>query len=379
MNRIQATARFQKIDNFANLGNLYVLLIRISSIIILISAIIIVRTKMKSNATQKDVAKMAGVSQATVSLVLNGAGSNSISDTTVAKINEAVRVLGYLPNYMARALRTNQTMTLACVVPDIMNPYYPALIRGVQAVAEAAGYDVITVSTDGQKERELHYLKMALQGRIDGVIGVFFGLGIIDLEPFIEAGIPIVRLEASVKRGGPISIDDFFVDNSQAAEDLTSFLISKGHSRIAMIAGRGGPQSVRVDGYRKALQSKRLKALIQLDDAFTEEGGARAAVKLLDKGEKPTAIIAANDLMAIGVMHALMGRGLSIPDEIAVAGFDDIPAARLVSPSLTTVTQFQNSLGAQAAHALVERLNGTVIGPGRATQQPYRIIERLST
>jgi LacI family transcriptional regulator len=204
-------------------------------------------------------------------------------------------------------------------------------------------------------------------------------LGIIDLEPFIEAGIPIVRLEASVKRGGPISIDDFFVDNCQAAEDLTSFLISKGHSRIAMIAGRGGPQSVRVDGYRKALQSKRLKTLIQLDDAFTEEGGARAAVKLLDKGEKPTAIIAANDLMAIGVMHALMDHGLSIPDEIAVAGFDDIPAARLVSPSLTTVTQFQNSLGAQAAHALVERLNGTAIGPGRATQQPYRIIERLST
>ena len=151
---------------------------------------------MKSNATQKDVAKMVGVSQATVSLVLNSPGSNSIPETTVAKINEAVRVLGYLPNHMARSLRTNQTMTLACIVPDIMNPYYPSLVRGVQEVAEAAGYDVITVSTDGQKERELHYLNMALQGRIDGAIGVFFGLGIIDLEPFINAGIPIVRLEA---------------------------------------------------------------------------------------------------------------------------------------------------------------------------------------
>lgn len=334
---------------------------------------------MKSNATQKDVAKMVGVSQATVSLVLNSPGSNSIPETTVAKINEAVRVLGYLPNHMARSLRTNQTMTLACIVPDIMNPYYPSLVRGVQKVAEAAGYDVITVSTDGQKERELHYLNMALQGRIDGAIGVFFGLGIIDLEPFINAGIPIVRLEASLKKGGSISIDDLFVDNCQAAEDLTSFLISKGHSQIAMVAGRGGPQSVRIDGYCKALQSEKLKTLIQLDDAFTEEGGSRATVELLDKGEKPTAIIAANDLMAIGVMHALMNRGMSIPDEIAVAGFDDIPAARLVSPSLTTVTQFQNSLGAQAAHTLVERLNGTAIGPGRATQQPYKIIERLST
>ncbi|PCI87617.1 MAG: LacI family transcriptional regulator [Hyphomicrobiales bacterium] len=334
---------------------------------------------MKPTATQKDVARKAGVSQATVSLVLNGSGGGSIPESTVLKINQAMKELGYSPNYMARALRTNQTMTLVCVVPDITNPYYPLLVRGVQTVAEAAGYDVITVNTDGKKDRELHYINMARQGRVDGVVGVFFGLTIRDMLPFVEVGIPIVRLEASVKTGGSIAVDDVFVDNCQAAEDLTSFLMSKGHRSIAMIAGRDGPQSVRVDGYLKALQAKGFKARIQLDDAFTEEGGARAATVLLDEGERPTAIIAANDLMAIGAMHTLLDRNVSIPDEIAIAGFDDIPSSRLVSPALTTVTQFQHNLGAEAARTLIKRLNGLVTGGGRVTELPYKIIERSST
>lgn len=335
---------------------------------------------MKPIATQKDVAKEAGVSQATVSLVLSGAGGGSIPAVTILKVNEAVSALGYSPNYLARALRTNQTMTIACLVPDITNPFYPSLVRGVQSIAESAGYDVIIVNTNGDRDRELHYLDMARQGRVDGIVGVFFGLTIHDMKPLIEAGTPIVRLEASVKNGGAIAVDDVFIDNHRAAEQLTEFLMSKGHKSIAMIAGRAGLQSVRVDGYRKGLEANDLSPRIELADAFTEQGGARATAALLDNNTtRPTAIIAVNDLMAIGVMQALRDKNISIPNEIAVAGFDDIPSARLVSPALTTVAQFQDKLGVEAARSLIERLNGSITGPGRAKQLGYEIIERTST
>jgi len=188
-----------------------------------------------------------------------------------------------------------------------------------------------------------------------------------------------VRLEASVKKGGAIPVDDVYVDNFNAARDLTRFLIDKGYKGIGMIAGRGGPQSVRVDGYLSALGPLRLRPQVELDDAFTEGGGARAAARLLDSGGSVGAIIAANDLMAIGAMHTLADRGISVPDEIAVAGFDDISASRLVSPSLTTVRQHQETMGAEAARILLQRLDGTIEGPGTARPHPYEIIERSST
>jgi len=334
---------------------------------------------MGSTVTQKDVAREAGVSQATVSMVVNGNGAGSILDETAVRVNEAAERLGYTPNRFARALRTSRTMTLACIVPDITNPFYPSLVRSVQDTAEAVGYDVIAVSSDGERERELHYLDMARQGRVDGLIGVFFSLRIPDFRPIADRGVPIVRIEASVKSGGPVTVDEVFVDNFSAAFDLTRFLVGKGHRSIAMIAGRGGPQSVRVDGYARSLASAGLRPRVRLDPAFTEEGGARAVRALLKNGSRPTAIIAANDLMAIGAMHALADRRISIPGEVAVAGFDDIPASRLVSPALTTVTQFQDRLGTEAAHMLLERLTGGTDGPGRVRTHPYEIIERSST
>ena len=335
--------------------------------------------KVAATATQKDVAREAGVSQATVSIVLNGTEGQSIPLDTIARVNQAVERLGYSPNRFAQALRTNRTMTLACVIPDITNPYYPSLVRGVQVEAEAAGYDVITVNSDGQRGRELHYLNMARQGRVDGLIGVFFALTVADIRPVIERGTPIVRLEASVKKGGAVQVDDVYVDNYSAACDLTRFLIDKGHRNIAMIAGRGGPQSVRVNGYANTLEPLGLTPLVELDDAFTEDGGARALAKLLDAGQTPGAVIAANDLMAIGAMHMLAERGISVPGDIAVAGFDDIPASRLVAPSLTTVRQHQEDMGAEAARILLRRLDGKIKGPGQAKPHPYEIIERSST
>ena len=329
--------------------------------------------------TQRDVARLAGVSQTTVSLVLSGASTTSIPPETLERVQAAMRELGYVPNRWAQALKTNRTMTIACVVPDISNPFYPSLLRGLQAVADDAGYDVITVNTDGTAEREQRFLNWSLEGRVDGVIGVFFTLRAADFKPLTDADIGVVRIESSTKKDGPLPVDNLFIDNEAAAAAMTRHLIARGYRRIAMIAGIGGPQEGRLRGYEAALVEAGRKPLIVADEAFNEDGGFRAAQQLLAQANRPDAIFAANDLMAIGAMAAARDAGFAIPDDVAIAGFDDIFAARLVTPALTTIAQFQYDLGAAAAEVLLDRLRRGNVGPGTSQAMPFRLIERSST
>lgn len=328
--------------------------------------------------TQKDVADRAGVSQATVSMVLNGGGMSSVSAETRERIVVVAREIGYAPNRFARALKTRRTMTIACVVPDITNPFYPSLIRGVQKTAQSDGYDVITLNTDGYATQEQHFLSWAREGRVDGVVGVFFTLRVKDFAPLIESGVPVLRIEAAEKRGGPIAIDDLYVDSRAAARTMTEYLVARGHRRIAMAAGAGGPQTVRVEGYREAVLAEGLDPFVVVEETFDETGGFRATERILGSDFSPTAIFGANDLVAIGVMQALSERGIAIPGQIAVAGFDDISAARLVTPPLTTITQFQDRMGARAAAILLERLTGKRGGQGTAEMMPFQLVERGS-
>ncbi|KKC31752.1 LacI family DNA-binding transcriptional regulator [Devosia psychrophila] len=330
-------------------------------------------------ATQKDVARLAGVSQASVSMVLSGSPSPALSAETLYRINEAAAELGYTPNRFAQALKTNRTMTIACMVPDITNPFYPALMRGIQSVTDTLGYDVIAVNTDGTMERERHFLDWSRQGRVDGLIGVFFNLRAQDFKPLIDAGMPVVRIESAKKRGGDLAIDDIYVDSQAASFAVTQYLIAKGHRRIAMVAGRGGPQAVRIEGYKAALAAASLIPDVMLETAFSEENGFAAAEKILQREERPTAIFAANDLMAIGVMQLLRERNVAIPADIAVVGFDDISAAKLVTPSLTTVAQFQYQMGVKAAEILMQRLRGVSTTIGTAIEMPFSLVERGST
>jgi len=330
-------------------------------------------------ATQKDVARLAGVSQASVSMVMSGLASPALSAETLDRINEAASELGYMPNRFAQALKTNRTMTIACMVPDITNPFYPALMRGIQSVTDTLGYDVIAVNTDGTLERERHFLDWSRQGRVDGLIGVFFNLRAQDFKPLVDAGMPVVRIESAKKRGGELAIDDIYVDSQAASFAVTQYLIAKGHRRITMVAGRGGPQAVRIEGYKAALAAASLVPDVVLESAFSEENGFAAAEKILLREERPTAIFAANDLMAIGVMQSLRERNIAIPTDIAVVGFDDISAAKLVTPSLTTVAQFQYQMGIKAAEILMERLRGATGATGTAIEMPFSLVERGST
>jgi LacI family transcriptional regulator len=332
-----------------------------------------------SRPTQKDIAKLAQVSQATVSLVLNGVGDSSVPPVTQRKVLRVARNLGYVPNRVAQSLRTRRTKTIACVVPDINNPFYPALERGAQNGAEASGYDVLIYNTDGLLAKERKCLDRLLEGRVDGVIGVFFHLTARDLRPLLERKIAIVRIEASPKKVGPWPLDNLFVDNGSAAKAATQYLIERGHRHIAMIAGTGGPERNRISGYLQALAEVGLTPQLVRHGDFNEEGGYRAVRDILAAAVRPTAIFAANDLMALGAMTAIKETKLTIPDDIALMGFDDMFAARFVTPPLSTINQFQYTLGRVAAEMVLQRLNELPNeAPGRQRQMPFEVVRRQS-
>ena len=329
--------------------------------------------------TQKDIAKLAQVSQATVSLVLNGISDGSVPQVTQRKILRAAKRLGYVPNRVAQSLRTQQTKTIACIVPDITNPFYPALERGAQKSSEINGYDVLIYNTDGLPAKERKCLDRLLEGRVDGVIGVFFHVTARDLRPLLERKIAVVRIEPNPKKTGPWPLDNLFVDNAAGAKAGTQYLIERGHRRIAMIAGTGGPERNRVSGYLQALEEAALKPQLVSRGNFNEESGYRSTKELLSTGTRPTAIFAGNDLMAFGAMNAIREAKLTIPRDIAVLGFDDIFAARFVTPPLSTISQFQYELGRVAAEMVLERLNQLPPEtPGRERQMPFEVIKRQS-
>lgn len=345
-------------------GKLYVLVIRITQV---------------QRATQKDIARRAGVSQATVSMVMKGQYEAHVSESTVKRILAVANELGYAPNRFAQALKTRRSMTVALVVPDITNPFYPSLMRGIQNVTDASNYDLMTINTDGSAVKEKHFLSWVRQGRVDGVIGVFFSLRTQDFKPLSDDGIAVVRIEAKRRHGGKEAVDNLFVDNQQAARTAIKYLLRSGHRNIAMLAGRGGPDKPRIQGYQIALEHAQLQPCLRTHDFFNETGGYELTHALFEEPTRPTAVFAANDLMAIGALQALRERSLKVPDDVSVMGFDDIPAARLVHPSLSTVAQFEHRLGERAAQVLLSRLGSDSQNRGTAEEMPFKLIKREST
>lgn len=213
------------------------------------------------------------------------------------------------------------------------------------------------------------------------MIAVFFHLTAKDLRVLIESNIFVVRLEAAAKKTGDLPLDNLYVDNLAAAYRATGDVLEQGHEHIAMIAGKRGPGEWRLlGGYRRALSERHglLDESFIEDRDFTVEGGYEGMRALLARSPRPTAVFAANDLMAIGALKAVREAGLRVPKDIAIVGFDDIPAAALVSPALTTITQFPARLGRRAVEMLFERLNGTAPQRGRSIEMPFELIVRES-
>lgn len=334
--------------------------------------------------TQADVARRAEVSQTVVSYVLNDIRTVSISPETRKRVQDAIAELGYIPDNAARSLRSGRTMTIAAVIPDITNPFYPDLIRGIQNVTQASGYDLVTYNTDGTLEGEQRGIDTARRGRVDGLILNPFHIDPSYLLPILTDGIPmVINGEYHLDAYPPdLPLDRVYVPGDAAARSIVDYLIEKGHTRIAMIAGEDAtpPREGRVRGYRQALAAHHIpleEALIR-GSTFNEEGGYEAMRELLTITPRFTAVFAANDLMALGAFIACREAGIRVPEDIAIAGFDNIPAARLVSPALTTVAQYPERTGRHAAEQLMERLGGRYDGPTRVDLLQHELIVRES-
>jgi LacI family transcriptional regulator len=332
--------------------------------------------------TQEDVARVAGVSQALVSYVINDTPTVSIPDLTKQRIRAAVIELGYVPNSAARSLRTRKTMSIASLIPDITNPFYPALERGIQDVAESNGYDLIIYNTDGIAEKERKSVGSVRQRHVDGLIMTVFHLTPDDFRVLRDDGTAVVVFGPNQEGWMEAGIDNLFVENTVAAYTIVNHLIERGHRRIAMIAGVEAtpPRERRVLGYKKALAEHDicLDQILIRGGGFNEAGGYEGMKELLKLDPRPTAVFAANDLMAIGAMMALREAGLEIPSDIAVVGFDDIPAASLVNPPLTTIAQHPEKLGKRAAEMLLERLRGEAPDAGRFEMHHCDLVVRNS-
>jgi LacI family transcriptional regulator len=327
-----------------------------------------------ANATIKQVARLAGVSVATVSRVLNDKGP--VREETRRRIREVMETLRYVPHGAARSLTTNQTDTLGILLPDIYGEFFSELIRGIDAAARRHGYHILVSGAHNDRE-EITAVLRALRGRVDGLI--LMTPSPVTLEA-LRASLP-EALCTVLLNCPPLDLpfDSINVDNRGGAYAMTRHLIGLGHRRIAFIQGPPGNHDAdeRLRGYREAVRHFGAEVAPELELAgdFSEEAGSRAGQQALALDPRPSAVFAANDGMAIGCLYALRQAGIQVPEEVALAGFDDVPIARFMSPPLTSVGVPIAGLGALALERLLDamRLRGDG-GPRHETLPPTLVV-----
>jgi len=306
-------------------------------------------------ATIQDVAQHAGVSIATVSRVLNG--TTHVNEEVAARVRAAVKELQYQPSRAAQALRANRSKIIGLLISDIQNPFFTALIRGVEDVANRNGYSLILCNSDENPRKEQQYIEVLCAERVAGAIVVPTSENPPKLRLFREHEIPFISVDRRVKDR---TTDAVLIDNVRGAYEAVTHLIANGYRRIGVITG---PISTttgreRLEGYRKALQEANLVYDPSLEriDNFKGEGGYKCANALLDLEQPVDALFVTNNLMTLGALEAIHERHLRIPDAIALVGFDEMPWAALSGISLTTVTNLCMNLGSTAALRLFQRL-----------------------
>jgi LacI family transcriptional regulator len=325
--------------------------------------------------TIAEVARAADVSKTTVSHVLSR--KRPVSPSTRARVEAAIREMGYRPNGLARSLRTRRTHMVALMIPDITNPYYPLLARGLEDGMGGA-YRTFICNTDGDPGRESDFLEEVSDRGADGILLDSFSIDPGMIGAIVPAGTPVVRIGTTI-------IDDPGFDTVHADDEGGAFvaamhLLDKGHTRVAMIQGPRGAGGKRNRGYEQAMDSGGavVDPDLLLSGAWTRSGGAAAAQRLLQVPDPPSAIFCANDLMALGAMDAARELGMEVPGELAIVGYDDIEAAAMVSPPLTTVSNPAYETGLLGGILLRERITGTYRGQIRTVTLPCRLVERAS-
>ena len=328
-------------------------------------------------ARLQDVASAAGVSVATVSRVLSH--PELVNGETRARVQRSIAELRFRPSRVARRLRAGRgpTNLVGLVIPDIQNPFFADLARGVEDVAQAHGYVTILANSDEDTEKEAQYLDALRAESVDGVILPPVSPGAEAAARLADAGIPVVYVDRRPRR---ITGDTVVIDNERGARDATEHLLRLGHQRIGLIAGRPplSTSQERLAGYRHALE----EAGIPFDDSLVGRGESRqleaerATRVMLASDHRPTALLVSNGLMTLGALEAIHGLGLRIPDDVALVGYDDMPWALAMDAPLTVVRQPARAMGDRAMELLLRR----VADPTREVQlvalQPELVVRR---
>lgn len=328
---------------------------------------------MSKRVNIEDVAREAGVSAQTVSRALNNKGE--ISPETRARVLETVTRLGYRPNTLARGLVTQKTSTIGLVVPDIANPFFSEVARGVEEVAQKEGYSLLLCNTMESPVRETEALRTLEAQRVDGIVLCSSRLSDAELAAMLSR-LPAIVL---VNRDAPASdLKSARIDDEAGAREATRHLLGLGRRSIAFLAGPSASQSGRrrALGYERAMTEAGLAVDAGLTMACAPqlEAGYDAALRVLSQRPDVDALLCYNDLVAVGALHACAAVGRRVPEDVAVVGCDDILLAALVTPSLTTVRSDRRGLGAAAVELLLRTLHGCVECCDDVVLQPKLVI-----
>jgi LacI family transcriptional regulator len=317
--------------------------------------------RVRGSVTIRDVARVAKVHPGTVSRALNAETRALVNRETADRVLQAAEQLGYRPNRIARGLKTNRSYTIGVLIPDITNPLFPPILRGIEDRLGEEGYTSLVVNTDNDPERERTHLEAMRARQVDGFISATARLDRELLEEVAAGGAPpLVLVNRSLEDG---SVPAVTVNDRQGIKLAVDHVIELGHARIGHVAG---PQNIstghrRFAGFLEALDTVgrgRATADVRFARWFIEDEGARVSAELLDEKPDLTAIVAGNDLLALGCFDTLEARGLRCPEDISIVGFNDMPFVDRLRPPLTSVRVPQREIGTVAADLLLQTLSG---------------------
>jgi LacI family transcriptional regulator, galactose operon repressor len=309
-------------------------------------------------ATLRDVARVAGVHPATVSRALNEETRSLVNEDTAQRVLRAAEELGYRPNPIARGLKTNRSYTIGVLIPDLTNPLFPPILRGIEDKLTSAGYTALVANTDNDPERELLDCQAMRARQVDGIVAATARRDHALLDEVLAAGLDLVLVNRWLP-DAPISAAT--ADDRKGLRLAVEHLAGLGHRRIAHLAGPLDYSTglERHEGFLEGMREAGIEPdpeLIPLGQVFTEAEGARLCRELLDSGKPFTAIAAANDLLALGCYDVFEERGIECPADVSVVGFNDMPFADRFQPPLTTIHIPQHEIGMAAAELMLERL-----------------------
>jgi LacI family transcriptional regulator len=331
---------------------------------------------MAHNVTVADIAREAGVSMMTVSRVINQKGE--VSSATRQRVQEVIDRLNYRPSGIARSLATHHSGTIGLVIPDVSNPFFADVARGAEHVACAEGYNIFLCNTEEDTQRELAVINSLQEKRVDGVV-LFSRLEsrqLVGILKHLPAAVLINR--QTPKRLASSEINSVRLDDELGGQLIIRHLLARGHQAIGFLSGPATSHSgqARARGYHQALTEAGLPLNYEWEKccAPTVEGGQAAALELLQTTRALTALFCFNDLVAVGALQACVALGRRVPSDLAIAGYDDIPLAALVTPSLTTCRTPRYDLGATAVSLLLKRIRGVIAAREEVILQPQLIV-----